>query len=170
MKEAVNAAPNDAALHDALGSIEAQQKNWPEAQREFAAAVQLQPEMARARLHRGLAMQAQGEPGALEQLSEAARLAPDDAFIGLEYGKALAAAGQDEAAIPLFHRVLEREPRSTDAMLQLALAEQRTGKASGFDRSVAQGDGGRARQRGCPDQPRDGAGAGSERKGRGAVS
>ncbi len=128
MKAAVDALPSNAELHDALGSIEAQEKDWPDAQREFAAAVQLDPGMASARLHLGLAMQAQGDSAALEQMSEAARLAPDDAFIALEYGRALAAAGQDDQAIPLFQSVLERQPGSTEAMLQLALAEQRTGK------------------------------------------
>jgi tetratricopeptide (TPR) repeat protein len=128
MKAAVEAAPNDAEVHDDLGSIEAQEKSWAEAQREFAAAVALQPQMARARLHLGLALEAQGESGAIEQLSEAARLAPDDPLISLELGKALAAAGKDDQAIPLFQQVLARQPGSTEAMLQLALAEQRAGK------------------------------------------
>ncbi len=128
LRTAAQAAPGDAALHDDLGSIEAQEKDWPGAQKEFAAAVALQPGSARAHLHLGLAMQAQNDAGALAQLSEAARLDPGDPTIALELGKALAAAGQDEQAAKQLQQALSIDPSSTSAMLQLALVDQRLGK------------------------------------------
>jgi len=128
MKAALQSDPRNAELHDELGSIYAQQKDWHAAQQEFATAVQLSPEMPVALLHLGLAMQAQGEPDGLKELSEAQRLAPDNAIIAIELGKALAEAGQDAEAIPLFQQVLDRDPKSVVAMYQLALALQRSNR------------------------------------------
>jgi protein O-GlcNAc transferase len=126
MKAALQADPRNAELHDELGSIYAQQKDWTAAQQEFTAAIQLNPEMPVAHLHLGLAMKAQREPDGLKELSEARRLAPDSAIIAIELGKALAEAGQDAEAIPLFEQVLDRDPKSVVAMYQLALALQRS--------------------------------------------
>jgi protein O-GlcNAc transferase len=50
MKEAVALAP-DAAHHDALGSLYAQQQNWSSAAEEFTTALQLDPLFAVAHLH-----------------------------------------------------------------------------------------------------------------------
>jgi protein O-GlcNAc transferase len=128
MKAALQADPRNAELHDELGSIYAQQKDWSAAQQEFTAAVQLNAEMPVAHLHLGLAMQAQGEPDGLKELSEARQLAPDSAIIAIELGKALAEAGQDADAMPLFQQVLDRDPKSVVAMYQLALALQRSNR------------------------------------------
>ena len=128
MKAALQSDPRNAELHDELGSIYAQQKDWSAAQQEFTAAIQLNPEMPVAHLHLGLAMQAQGGPEGLKELSEARRLAPDSAIIAIELGKALAEAGQDADAMPLFQQVLDRDPKSVVAMYQLALALQRSNR------------------------------------------
>jgi protein O-GlcNAc transferase len=126
MKAALATEPQSAELHDELGSLYAQQKNWTQAQSEFATAVRLNSSLAVAHLHLGLAMEAQGEKDGLTELARASQLAPQDEVIAVEYGRALAAIGQDEQAITLFKHVLEVDPESTAASYQLALALQRS--------------------------------------------
>jgi protein O-GlcNAc transferase len=128
MKAALAADSQKAELHDELGSLYAQQKNWVEAQDEFAAAIRQNPDLAVAHLHLGLAMQAQGEKDAMTELALASQMAPQSAAIAMELGKALAANGQDEQAIAFFQHVLELDPGSTAATYQLALALQRSNK------------------------------------------
>lgn len=130
MKAAVLAAPREAGLRDDLGSIYAQQKQWNDAQREFAAAVRLKPELAIAHLHLGLAMQALGQPDGVKELERASKLAPENDAIAFEYARALTSAGQDDAAIPLLQRIVTRNPDAIDATYQLALALQRTNHAA----------------------------------------
>jgi protein O-GlcNAc transferase len=125
MKAALAIDAQNAELHDGLGSLYAQQKDWTNAQQEFAAAIRLNPNLAVAHLHLGLVMQAQGQHG-LTELVRASQLAPQNAAIALELGKALAASGRDEQAIPVFQHVLELEPQSAAASYQLALALQRS--------------------------------------------
>jgi len=128
MKAALATDSQNPDLHDELGALYAQQKNWLDAQQEFATAIRLNPNLAVAHLHLGLVMQAQGQTNGLTELVQASQLAPQNAGIAMEFGKGLAAAGQDEQAIPIFQHVLELEPQSTEASYQLALALQRTNK------------------------------------------
>jgi tetratricopeptide (TPR) repeat protein len=130
MKAAIDGDPRNAELHDALGSIEAQQKDWAGAEPEFAKAVELNPGLAAAHLHLGLAMQARGEADGLKELMEAERLAPDNAVIGVELGKAFAAAGHDEQALPLLERMRAENPQSVEAMYQLAIVLQRNDRVA----------------------------------------
>jgi tetratricopeptide (TPR) repeat protein len=132
MKSALAIDSQNPELHDELGSLYAQQNNWPDAQQEFATAIHLNPNLAIAHLHLGLVMQAQGQTDAqangLTELAHASQIAPQNEVIALELGKALAAAGQDEQAIPVFQHVLEIEPQSVAVSYQLALALQRSSK------------------------------------------
>jgi protein O-GlcNAc transferase len=128
MKVALAIDPQNAELHDEMGSLYAQQKVWNHAQEEFAAAIHLNPDLAAAHLHLGLAMRARGEGDAMPEMMEASRLAPQNVTIGLELGKALVADGKDEQAIPIFEHVLQQEPNSIQASYQLALALQRSNR------------------------------------------
>jgi len=128
MREAVAADPRNAELHDALGSLYAEQQEWKDAQREFETAIELNPQFAIAHLHLGVAMRAQGQANGLTEIVKASQLAPQNAVIALELGTALAADGHDDQAIPVFEHVLELQPDSTPASYQLALALQRSGK------------------------------------------
>jgi protein O-GlcNAc transferase len=128
MRAASDEQPQDAGLHDDLGSVLAQQKNWPEAAQQFTKALELEPSLARAHLHLGAALDAQGLDGS-DQFEQAAQLAPNDPSIALETGKALAMAGHDEQAMAQFQRVLALHPPDnvgTQAMYEQALALQRT--------------------------------------------
>jgi tetratricopeptide (TPR) repeat protein len=128
MKAALATDSQNPELHDELGSLYAQQKDWTHAQQEFATAIRLNPNLAGAHVHLGLVMQAQGQANGLTELVLASQLEPQNAAIALELGKALAAGGQDEQAIPVLQHALELEPESTEASYQLALALQRTNK------------------------------------------
>jgi tetratricopeptide (TPR) repeat protein len=128
MKAAIALDTQNAELHDNLGSLYAQQKDWINAEQEFAAAVRLSPDFAVPHLHLGIAMQAQGQASGLAELVTASQIEPQNAMIAFELGEALAANGQDDQAIPVFRHVLELTPGSVAASYQLALALQRSNK------------------------------------------
>jgi protein O-GlcNAc transferase len=126
MKAALATNLQDAELHDELGSLYAQQRDWNHAQEEFATAIHLNPDLAAAHLHLGLAMRAQDQKDGTLEIVQAARIAPRNAKMTLELGKALVTDGKDEQAIPLFRHALELDPGSIEASYQLALALQRS--------------------------------------------
>jgi protein O-GlcNAc transferase len=130
MKEAVAEAPQNAELHDELGSLYALQKDWTNAQNAFAGALKVNPGFAMAHLHLAMTLQAEQQPGVLEELAAAYQLAPDNPVIALEFGRALAAGGSDERAIPMLRHAVELDPSSTAAAYQLGLALQRTNQAA----------------------------------------
>src|SRR5271167_4169866 len=79
MKAALAQSPQSVDLHDALGSLYAQQRNWPAAVSEFRAAVQLNPKFAAAHLHLGATFLAQQQTSsAIQELTLATQLAPDN--------------------------------------------------------------------------------------------
>ena len=136
MQEAIAASPKNAAFYDQLGSIYAQQQNWPMAEDSFQRSIQIDPAFAMAHLHLGVALEsaAQGRPGtdeqwtsALEELNKAVSLAPESASAQLELGKALVNAGRDEDAISHFRKASTLDPPAVEADNQLAMALQRTG-------------------------------------------
>jgi len=128
MKEALDESPQNAELWDELGTLEAQQQSWHDAERAFTRAVQLNPDLAMAHLHLGLTLQAERQPGALEQVRKANALAPQNPVISLQLAQLLMASGDDREAIPLLRRAVAREPASAEASYQLAVALQRMGQ------------------------------------------
>lgn len=125
LKSALAGSPRNAELWDELGSVYARQQDWADAQQAFGTAIQINPALASAHFHLGMAMSAAQVPGALEELRKAEGLAPRDPMVALKLGESLAAAGNDGNAIPVLQRALELEPRSTEATYQLGLALQR---------------------------------------------
>jgi protein O-GlcNAc transferase len=128
MKDALDQAPQNAELWDELGTLEAQQQNWPGAEQAFTRALQLNPDLAMAHLHLGLTLQARQEPGAVDEVRRAESLAPQNAIIALQLAQMLVAAGDDGEAVPLLRRAVALDPRSAAASYQLAVALQRTGQ------------------------------------------
>lgn len=128
MKEVAAQTGETAQIHDDLGSLYAQARNWPQAEDEFNRALHLQPDFAEAHLHLGFVFQAEqkGDPAA--EWSEACALAPENAQIALLAGKALADSGQDEKAAPILERAMQLEPQSSSAEYALALVNQRTNR------------------------------------------
>jgi protein O-GlcNAc transferase len=128
MKEAIAESPQNAELHDELGSIYAQRQDWSNAHQSFNAALQADPNLAMAHLHLALTLQAEQQPGALEEFTKAYQLGPQNAVIAVEFGQFLATSGDDEQAIPVLRRALEVDPNNPTAAYQLGLALQRTNK------------------------------------------
>lgn len=128
MKEALDESPRNAELWDELGTLEAQQQNWPDAGHAFAQAVQLNPDLAMAHLHLGLTLGAEQRPGALEEVRKANALAPQNPVINLQLAQLLMASGDDREAIPLLRRVVAFDPGSAAAPYQLGVALQRVGR------------------------------------------
>lgn len=127
MREAINSDPVNAEWHDELGSIYAQRHQWPQAQASFHEAIHLNPQLAAAHFHLGIALETQNDPGALDELKQASQLAPDDEQIAVETGKALVSSNQPAAAISIFQHILTVHPEALPATYQLALALQLTG-------------------------------------------
>jgi len=131
MEAVLRSEPQTAELHDELGSLYAQQRNWPAAQQQFAEASRRNPTLANAHLHLGLALQAQADPTSLHELQRAAELDPTSPLIALELGKAYAADGQDALAVATLQQLTDHpNPFEAPATLALALAQQRLGHLS----------------------------------------
>ena len=128
LKQALQSDPNNANLHDNLGSLFAQQHNWQSAKVEFTEALRLQPDLASAHFHLGMTMQQTDQPDAFAEFERAAQLAPDNDAIALELGRSYASLGDDARAAVQFQKVLARDSNSIPAMLELALVDQRTGQ------------------------------------------
>jgi tetratricopeptide (TPR) repeat protein len=125
MKEAAALEPRSAQMHDNLGSLYGQKKDWPRAEQEFGEAARLEPEFALAHLHLGFVLQVEQKPEAVQEWLLASKLAPDDASLQLLVGKAIADTGQDAQALPVLDRAHALAPRSPDAAYPLALVLQR---------------------------------------------
>src|SRR5580704_7589505 len=119
MNAALAESPQNAELHDALGSLYAQQRSWSSAVGEFQKAVQISPRLAVAHLHLGVALleQQHAAPAILE-LTEACQLAPENAVAATELGKAYAATNEDDKAIAAFQRAIRLDSRSMEAKYQ----------------------------------------------------
>ena len=130
MKEAVVEEPGNAGLHDDLGSLYAQQKDWPHAEREFSEAIRLKDDSAIAHMHLGFVLQAEQNAAAAGEWMKAYEMEPSDSHIALSVGKALADAGQDEQATPILEHAVELDPGSPEAAYQLAVVLQRTSRVT----------------------------------------
>jgi tetratricopeptide (TPR) repeat protein len=130
MKQAVAADPRNAGALDDLGSLYAMQKDWRNAEERFHAALAVNPSLASAHLHLGLALQAEQRPGPAEELKLAYQLDSDNPMINLELGRLLAASGDDQQAIQLLQHAYALMPQSADAAYQLGLALQRSNRMS----------------------------------------
>jgi len=115
-------------LHDELGSIYAQARDWERAEQEFTDAIRLKDDLAAAHLHLGFVLQAENKSGASTEWMKAYELSPHDAKVATEVGKALADAGHDEQAVPILEQANRLDPKSIGAADQLALALQRVNR------------------------------------------
>lgn len=128
LKEAAARGGSSARIYDDIGSLYAQQQEWPEAEQEFERALRIEPGFAAAHLHLGFVLQAEqkGDPAA--EWTKACALAPQDAQVNSLAGKALADAGQDAKAAPILAHALQLDPRSIPALNALANVYQRNGR------------------------------------------
>jgi len=118
-------APDNASLHDSLGTILAQQQNYSDATVQFKRAISLEPSLASAHYHLGSVFLNQGDPvAAISELTKANDLTKENVEYVLQLGRALRASDQDEASIALLRHSLAVNPASTDIQYELALTLQ----------------------------------------------
>lgn len=128
MKHMIAQDAGNPELHDELGSIYAQTRDWEQAEQEFNEAINLKENLAVAHLHLGFVLQAENKSGATIEWMKAYEFSPQDAKVALEVGKALADAGHDERAVPVLEEAHRLDPRSIAAADQLALVLQRVNR------------------------------------------
>lgn len=131
LEQAMAADPQNAQLADDLGSLYAQQQNWAAAEQSFRHALDLDPNLALAHLHLGVALEntmRSGDASPVQELTTAAMLAPQSPATQLELGKALAVAGRDDEALPHLQQAHQLDPDAPEPANQLAMALQRTGQ------------------------------------------
>ena len=128
LEHALNTSPNDAALHDALGALLAQQQQYDKATSEFQRAIALDAALAPAHYHLGSVFLNQNDPpSAVKELRQASTLNPANIEYMLQFGRALRESGQVDAAIDVFRRATALDTASIDAKYELALALQASG-------------------------------------------
>lgn len=116
-------------LEDAIGSLDAQQGLWQDAQQHFEHALSLDTANVRARIHLGVLYRTQKDLiSALNTLSSVVTLEPPSAAGLMEYGRTLAAAGKDEDALQQFGAALKVDPSVPQAQLEMGMALQRLGR------------------------------------------
>jgi tetratricopeptide (TPR) repeat protein len=128
LQAAVAQQPDNPVWRDELGSLYGTRQEWPEAEREFSAAIRIKPEYAVAHFHLGSVLEAERKDGAREELAEAARLAPNDAMMALAVGRTLAGAADDAGALPLLEKAHRLSPDSLAADYELGIVKQRAGQ------------------------------------------
>jgi protein O-GlcNAc transferase len=126
-EEAITGPRSD--LEDKIGTLDAQEGNWQEAQQRFERAISLDNANVRARIHLGMLFLAQKDiVDAVNTLSTAAAANPPNAEALMEYGRALAAAGKDEDAVQQFSAAVRTDSNLPGVPLELAMALQRLGR------------------------------------------
>jgi tetratricopeptide (TPR) repeat protein len=125
MRVAVGEETGSAKLHDELGSLYAQSHEWQAAEEEFASAIRIKTDFAKAHMHLGFVLAAEQKQGAISEWKKAYSEAPGDPAVLLEVGTALGDAGDDAEAVPILERAVQTEPKSTASRYQLAVVLQR---------------------------------------------
>ena len=122
-RRAVDAAPDDARGHAALGRFFADRGRWPEAEAAYAAAVRLAPDD---RGHRFALAVAVARGGDLDGAREHFVAAVGEAEAHYNLGSLRLAAGQREAAEAEFRAAVLKKPDLAPARLALAAVRPRT--------------------------------------------
>jgi protein O-GlcNAc transferase len=128
IKQAVALEPKSYELHDELGTLYAQNKDWQQAALQFKEAIRLSPTFAIAHLHYGFVLEAQHPSDGVSEWMQAWKLAPGNAHIVLAVGSALAESGLDEQAVPVLEDAVKADAHSAPAAYQLGLVLQRVNR------------------------------------------
>ncbi len=156
LRDAVAADPADPTLDDQLGSLLAQQKQWPQAEAEFRKALGIlgsapldSAEAALVHMHLGVALeQEQQLTDAEQEMRTAVQIAPENAEIQLQLGLLLAGEERDDEALTPLQAAVRTEtaappaPAPAGADMALAMSLQRLGRQTEaipyFERAVAE--------------------------------
>jgi protein O-GlcNAc transferase len=130
LEAALTTSPDNAELHDAYGTLLAQQEQYGPAVVQFQRAISLDPALASAHYHLGSVFLNQGNPAAaITELTRANSIAKDKLEYALQLGRALRADHQDEQALVVLRHALAADPKSLEAKYELALTLQATENA-----------------------------------------
>jgi tetratricopeptide (TPR) repeat protein len=134
LASALSSTPNSAQLHDAYGTLLAQQEKLAQALPQFQQAVSLDPTLPDAQYHLGTTLLALNETDAsIAPLKLAVEAAPNSFDPHLQLGRALSAQGNDADALEQLHRAaaLSANMANLQALYALALALQASGDPAG---------------------------------------
>jgi tetratricopeptide (TPR) repeat protein len=122
---------NNASVHFLLGQAYAQQKDYPNAEKELKTAVQLDPRLPEAHYYSGLVYlhQSQFEPAAAEFRSEL-ELRPGDPLSTYHLGFTLLSEGQLPQAVASLRQAIQLKPDYEAAQFELGRALLQQGDAS----------------------------------------
>ncbi len=111
-ERAVELDPMLSEAHSAMASVRAREYAWPEAERGFRRALELNPNNALAHMELGasvLVVQERFAEG-LDEVRRAVRLDPLSPYVNTEFGRALLFSGQYDEAIDQFRKAIALEP------------------------------------------------------------
>jgi tetratricopeptide (TPR) repeat protein len=109
-----------AQLHNNLGAIYLQRRQYPQAMAEFDTAIQLHPEEANSFLGKGLILFQTGEyPSAQAMFQRAIEIAPSSPVAWFWFGRACEAQGDSAGAIRAYQNTLQIAPDFPDAQSRL---------------------------------------------------
>lgn len=121
LREALEAAPDDALICNNLGSALRANGDASAALEMFARATELDPELAAAWFNLGKTLKTQARPEkALPVLQRALELSPGHVPARIVLGDSLKALGQIDEAAKAFREALKLNPRNTQAWFSLA--------------------------------------------------
>ena len=140
LQSGLAADQNNPQLHDSLGTVLAQQQNFPAAETHFREAIVLDPSLAAAHYHLGTVFAVTNRPNdAVPELTAAHTLLPANTDYAVDLARAQIAANQDAAAIALLRDTLAKispsagdqavNIQATEVKYRLALALQSSGDA-----------------------------------------
>ncbi len=140
-REAIKLDPNLAGLHFELGNLlynSSEEKLKTEAEGEFQAALQTNPNDEKASLMLGVIAAKRGDwPSATQFDSRAISLQPDDPDACLELAKALIATNQKDKAQHLIEHAIEIDPSDYIAHYRLSTLYRQEGKREEAEKQLA---------------------------------
>jgi len=127
-ERALAVAPDDFWIHNSLGVVWTQKKDYPQAERHFREAVRVQPDHATTYWNYGnMLMEARRPDEAIEQYQKAATLAPHNADMLASLASAYSAKGQLAKAVEQYRHALQIDPRSVKAACELGAIDTQLG-------------------------------------------
>jgi len=128
-EQALRLKPDDAEVHNNLGSTLRGVGRLAESTEHLQEALRLDPHYFDAHLNLGLILMSLGRPEALTHLEEAVRLNPGSAEARNSLGNAFREAGRAEEAMEQYQQALRLSPDSADARYNLGVILQAMGRS-----------------------------------------
>jgi len=122
-RQGVAVWPGDARSHDALGCALVKGKAYREAATSFDRALELDPKLVRAWLHKGALCEQIGELSQAEKAyRDALAVCPSSSAASVGLANTLRKLGKADEAVGVLEKVVERDPQNSDAWTSLSTA------------------------------------------------